>query len=324
MPFKKAASEKSYMKVGLYGEQGSGKTLTALLVAEGLAKLENKRVAYIDTEKGTKFYSRSIPERAVHPEAFDFDRVITRSIMEALAEVEKLNPSEYGVLIIDSITALWDAAREAYRGPRLSNGAIPMHKWGEIKKPYKRLMSLFLDGDYHGIICGREGVLMEADDSTGQSEVIGKKMKAESETPYEPDVLIRMRNDRDTKSILAYVEKDRSGILTNSTIEYPRFDHFRPLYSYLHGGEETKLGSLEEVADRDAAVIQEQAERADMERTRIFDAIRSAIHRADSLDELKAAWELTKGKKTKLGDLFAELESAKETRKRELNMVVGV
>src|SRR5579884_2664347 len=121
------------MKVGLYGEQGSGKTLTALLVAEGLAKLENKRVAYIDTEKGTKFYSRSIPERAVHPEAFDFDRVITRSIMEALAEVEKLNPSEYGVLIIDSITALWDAAREAYRGPRLSNGAIPMHKWGEIK-----------------------------------------------------------------------------------------------------------------------------------------------------------------------------------------------
>lgn len=54
----------------------------------------------------------------MHPKAFDFDRVITRSLMEMIEVVENLDTSIYGVLIIDSIIHLWEAARAAMRRDR--------------------------------------------------------------------------------------------------------------------------------------------------------------------------------------------------------------
>jgi KaiC/GvpD/RAD55 family RecA-like ATPase len=109
--FVKAKSEQAYFKAAKYGKPGSGKTFTALLWAEGLAAREGKRIAYIDTERGSEFYAMDIPERAVHPKAFDFDRLITRSLMETIEAVESLDTKIYGVLVIDSITHLWEAAR---------------------------------------------------------------------------------------------------------------------------------------------------------------------------------------------------------------------
>ena len=50
--FVKAKSEQAFFKVALYGKTGSGKTLTSLLWAEGLAAREGKRVAFVDTERG--------------------------------------------------------------------------------------------------------------------------------------------------------------------------------------------------------------------------------------------------------------------------------
>ena len=196
--FQKAKSEQAYLKLALYGKTGSGKTLTSLLWAEGLAAIDGRRIAFIDTERGSEFYGLDIPERSVHPKAFDFDRLITRSLMETLEEVEGLDPKVHGVLVIDSITHLWEAARAAYNGKTLANGAPPIGAWQQIKKPYKRLMSLFLDGSYHSILCGREGVVMEQDED-GEMRVTGTKLKAEGETPHEPHILGRMCPERDEK-----------------------------------------------------------------------------------------------------------------------------
>jgi len=153
--FSKAKSEQAFFKVALYGKTGSGKTLTSLLWAEGLAAKEGKRIAYIDTERGTEFYAMDIPERKCHPAAFDFDRLITRSLMDTIEAVEAIDPNEHGVLVIDSITHLWEAARNAYTGKKMANGGIPINAWNDIKRPYKKLMSLFLDGNFHALICGR-------------------------------------------------------------------------------------------------------------------------------------------------------------------------
>jgi hypothetical protein len=81
--FVKAKSEQAFLKLALYGKPGSGKTLTSLLWGEGLAARENKRIGMIDTERGSEFYGLAIPERRVHPKAFDFDRLITRSLSAA-------------------------------------------------------------------------------------------------------------------------------------------------------------------------------------------------------------------------------------------------
>lgn len=318
--FSKAKSEQAFFKVALYGKTGSGKTLTSLLWAEGLANKEGKRIAYIDTERGTEFYSMHIPERTCHPEAFDFDRLITRSLMETLEAVESIDPKEYGVLVIDSITHLWEAARNAYQGKKMANGGIPINAWNDIKKPYKKLMSLFLDGSFHAILCGREGLVMDKDED-GELEVVGTKMKAEGETPHEPHVLGRMNPDRDEKGgyiIQVFFEKDRSGILTGKTYQWPKYSTIEPVVAYLSGGVQGTLGSPEDASEKDAAMQEAAQQRMDAERKGLYEQIRISLVNAKSGDELKTAWSLTNGKKGKLGDYFEQLQTIKDARKTEI------
>jgi hypothetical protein len=177
--FAKPTSLKSALKLALYGPAGSGKTFTALLLAEGLARSANRRVAVLDTEQGTAFYSQAVPRRAAHPEAFDFDVLHTRSITEALAALHDLSPSAYGVVVIDSISHLWDAARNAYSGRLTKHGGIPLHAWATIKRPYREMVNLLLSLPVHVIICGRQGVDYGEDEGTGELKQVGFKLRAE-------------------------------------------------------------------------------------------------------------------------------------------------
>lgn len=321
--FTKAKSEQAFFKAGFYGATGSGKTYTSLLIAEGLAAKCGKRIAFIDTERGTDFYAMDIPERTSHPTAFDFDRLVTRSIMETIEAFESIDPEEYGVVVVDSVTHLWEAAKAAYNGKLMSNGAIPIQAWGNIKKPYKKLMSLFLDGKFHGILCGREGVVMEEDDD-GETRVTGHKMKSEGETPYEPHILGRMIPDRDKKGgyiVKVFFEKDRSGILTGREFTWPTYETVAPVVAYLTGENQGTVGSIDDAAEKDAAAIERQAESVAQERQSLYEQIRKAIIDSRTIEELNAAWSLTKGKKTKLGEKYDDLVTEGTKRKSELTKV---
>ena len=114
--FHKPQPLKAALKLALYGPAGSGKTFTALLLAEGLALHAGKGIAYVDTEHGTAFYGQDVPQRRVHPDAFDFDTLYTKSISEVLAAVRGLDLETHGVLVIDSITHLWDSCKNAFTG----------------------------------------------------------------------------------------------------------------------------------------------------------------------------------------------------------------
>jgi KaiC/GvpD/RAD55 family RecA-like ATPase len=111
--FQKPTPLKAALKMALYGPAGSGKTFTALLLAEGLARQSGKRVAYADTEQGTAFYAQQVRERTIHPEGFDFDVLHSKAITEVLAGVRGLDLDTYGVLVVDSISHLWDSCKNA-------------------------------------------------------------------------------------------------------------------------------------------------------------------------------------------------------------------
>jgi hypothetical protein len=142
----------------------------------------------------------------------------------------------YGVVVIDSITHLWEAAKAAYNGKMMANGGIPIQAWGNIKKPYKRMMTRFLDGKFHAIVCGREGL----------------------------------------------------------------------------------VGSLEDAQKKDIAAKDAQEESTVKAQQSLFDAIRKAIRDASTPEALATAWELTKGKKTKLGQLFSGLVEEMTNRRTEI------
>jgi hypothetical protein len=261
--FHKPQTLKAALKMALYGPPGSGKTFTALLLAEGLARHTGKRIAFCDTEHGTAFYGQAVPQRRVHSQAFDFDALYSKSISEVLTAVRNLDLNTYGVLVIDSLSHLWDSCKNAFTGRLTKAGTVPLHAWGAIKKPYKELIHLLLSSPAHVLLCGRQGIDYGEDEASGELKNLGFRMRAEGETPYEPDVLLRLEShkaDRKQQAIpLAYVEKDRTGVLAGQTIPWPTFDNVaRPLLGLL-GPTQVALPSDDEVGIQDAEALARQA-----------------------------------------------------------------
>ena len=276
--FRKAKAEQAALKIGLYGTPGSGKTFTSLLMAEGLVRGTGKRVAFVDTERGTDFYCQPVAQRRIHPEPFDFDAIYTKSITEVMSAVKSLKKDEHGVVVIDSITHIWEACMAAYSGSTTRQGSIPAHAWGNIKKPYKELMSYLLSIPQHVIICGRQGNDWDTDEN-GQMTKVGVKMKAETETPYEPHILIRMESNVDpdklTHEVRCYVEKDRTGILMGKFITNPTFDTLCKPLLHLLGDKQAVIKSTDEVAATDAENLSEadrQREQESVELMRQYEA----------------------------------------------------
>lgn len=262
--FTKAAPKQGRLKIGFYGPPGSGKTFTALLVAEGLAKRDGKRVAFVDTERGTDFYAQTIKERGVHPDAFDFDALYTRSLSDTLSAVKGLDPAVHSVVVIDSISHLWDAAIEAFEGSKTSRGTVKMQDWGTIKRPYKELIRFLLDAPLHVLILGRQKNIFE-NDAAGELKKIGVGMRAEGETEYEPHICVRMEQKKGDESVYAIFEKDRTGIREGQTVPNPSFATFEPMLAYL-GAEQAKSEDPDEVALKDAELHREDgAKSADRE-----------------------------------------------------------
>lgn len=265
--FRKAKAEQAYLKMSMYGPPGSGKTFTAHLVAEGLARHAGRRVAAVDTERGMDFYAQAVPERPVHPEAFDFDVLHTRSLTECLRELRSLSPEEYGVVIVDSISHLWDAAKASYAGPKTRIGTIPMQAWSRIKAPYKALMEWLINCPLHVLILGRQANEF-AEDESGETKAVGVKMRAEGETAYEPHICLRMEAVRPPAGkgrqkaalavVTAFAEKDRTGVLQGRLIESPDFDSLaRPLLPLL-GGTQAQVQGEDDAAAVDSQALAEQ------------------------------------------------------------------
>lgn len=317
--FKKKTNTKAALKIGIYGPPGSGKTFTSLLCMEGLSRAARKRFAYVDTEKGTDFYASHVAARKVHPEAFDFDALETRSLTEVLTEVRKLDHNVYCGVVIDSITHLWEAAQAAYTGKRTSQGGIPIEAWGRIKKPYKDLIAWILSTPLHVIICGRQGNDFDTGED-GKMVKTGVKMKAEGETAYEPDILIRMEPEKEggVSRLYALGEKDRTGVIAGRWIELPSdqppgytFKNLvEPLLGLVAGNEHGNIDA-DAAALKDQEVLsQEEAERSAYS-TQMVEKMKARFTLAETLDDLdKTASELTPDVKKRM--LTADVTTLRE------------
>jgi len=325
--FTKAEPRQAYVKIGMYGPPGSGKTFTSLLWAEGLAEYRGKRVAYIDTERGTDFYAQDIPDREIHPQAFDFDCVYTRSLAKTLEAVMGLDPEVHGVIVIDSISHMWEAAIAAYEGKLTGAETIPMSAWGTIKRPYKALVNFLMECPMDVFILGRQKNVFKT--VGGKMEQVGVSMKAEGETQYEPHIQLRMeclvsRSDT-TRSVSAiYVEKDRSGIMSKS-IKNATFEDLRPILPYL-GDEQAAMDNEEERLEDDAELF-EQAAKKDAKKaeksSRLFGELQALIVAAHDIETLSDAAAKVKKQKRYLLDKHRKslLVMYEETRTQIVNTV---
>ena len=302
--FQKAKPMQAFYKGAVYGPPGSGKTYTTLLQATGLADACKKRIAFVDSERGTDFYT----------EKFDFDAIYTQSLADVTEAVEGLDPKIHGVIVIDSISHLWDAAMAAYEGKRTTNeaaGGIPMHAWGGIKKPYKNLIRWLMDCPFHVFILGRQKNVFE-DDEKGQMKKVGVTMRAEGETPYEPHICCRMESRQSTSdssksTYFAIYEKDRTGLLAGRTFPNPSFKTIECILPLLNSESQAQSENPADVVAKDSSLLDKEQEAKEKKSIEILKACQELV---DGSSDMKALGDVIEQCKTKKRYMVTKDESA--------------
>jgi hypothetical protein len=232
-----AVSSSAFLKMGILGFQGGGKTLTSAKCLIGLYKytLEQglhdgtKPVAMIDTEKGSDwlipiFAQAGVPFVVAKRKAF-------ADLLKVMDEAE----SEAFGLLIDSVTHPWRELVESYLRKK-DRSYLAMDDWGFLKGEHgwQQFTDRFVNSKLHIVMAGRAGYEYEnyVEDGRKKMEKVGTKMKTEGETGYEPDLLVLMEQHEDLRTgkvvHRATVQKDRSTLLDGQQFDNPDFSSFLP------------------------------------------------------------------------------------------------
>lgn len=251
--FQKLENNRPFLKMALEGFAGDGKSRTAAEIAIGVYKLihSTKPIAIFDTERAAKALIPLFEESGI--EALSSEARTLASLNEAIKWCEEGNSD---ILIIDSITHVWEAFIEAYKQEKNRMYGLQFQDWGIIKPKWKNEFSTpFVNANVHIIFTGRAGYEYEEEkieqpNGSFKKEISksGIKMKAETETAFEPDILVLMSKVADVlgdnKTIFrtATVLKDRTAQIDGETLNSdgklkgPSFDMFYPAIKQLLSG----------------------------------------------------------------------------------------
>jgi|GEM_PF-918112 len=246
MIFQPAKATSAFLKMGLMGKQGAGKSKTAAKTAIGLINYmkakgidyASKPVAFFDTETGSDWLIPDF-EKAGIPLV-----VAKKRTFAELLEAVKWAEANASVLIIDSITHPWRELLESFMKKK-QRTYLQIDDWSYLKGDYgwAQFTDRYINSKLHIIMCGRAGDDLEQyTDEQGkrQLEKVGVKMKTEGETGFEPSLLVLMERDMNTRTNQvthrATILKDRSDRLDGEEFDDPDFKDFLPHIELLNLG----------------------------------------------------------------------------------------
>jgi hypothetical protein len=228
-----ATNEQTAAKVGIFGDTGSGKTTTGGLLALGLSLsyCNSRPVAMMDTESASDFL---VP--IYDKEGVELLTLKSRAFADLRTVVAEAEESRCAVLIVDSITHVWNELLESFcRKKQITKPEF--HHWNEIKSVWDTWTTKFLCSPLHIIVNGRLAFEYEyQENEQGRKELVkgDSKMRAEGQFGYEPHLLIEMEKVRDTAGAhrggrflhRAYVLKDRSWALNGKSFDFADKDGY--------------------------------------------------------------------------------------------------
>lgn len=227
----------AFLKLGFFGNTGTGKTWTAAKVlSQFIRDFEpGRQLAMFDTEPSAGYVKDMVKDISGKP----LLAVHSRSFSD-LVEFANVCKTEGHIAWVDSVTHPWrslvtdylDAkkSRIAGAGGNPDRATLSLKDWGPLKDMWAVFSSKFAWDPVHWCIAGREGdVWDEEEDEEGKAQLkkTGVKMKTETETGYEPSLLVQMRLVGNKH--LAFVVKDRFGAMTGQLSKSdPDIDFFLP------------------------------------------------------------------------------------------------
>ena len=196
MALKRAVRAKMKVPIMLMGASGSGKTVSALLIAKGIVwemfpDLSDdekwEKIAVIDTEhsRSTLYAGMTIKGQEIGSFLhYDLTAPFTpQRYKEAFMECKSAGCE---VVIVDSITHAWSGEGGVLDKVNALGGKFS--DWNKVKPDENELLSIFLDTDVHVIACVRskQGYeLTTLDTGKLQIEKVGLKAEQKDSLEYE-------------------------------------------------------------------------------------------------------------------------------------------
>ena len=247
--FAEMENTQAYLKCGLLGFAGSGKSTTATNIATGLVSLlrekgladGNKPVFFLDTESGADWVKPLFEKENI--KLFVSKTRAFKDLVTAVSEAEK----EASVLIVDSITHFWTELTTSYAKKKNRTYGLQFQDWAVLKEEWRRFTDSYVNSNVHIILAGRAGYeydFFENEDGKKELEKTGVKMKAENETGYEASLLVYMERHQEMgdngkfagQYRSATILKDRSRLIDGKVFKNPAFANFLPHVSFLNLG----------------------------------------------------------------------------------------
>ena len=235
-------NEQAYLKAGIYGLAGAGKTWSASSFAIGLAKMiDVDTVAFFETETGSDY----VKPQLFDPAGIKLVGVKSRAFADCVDTIKECEANGIKVLIIDSISHVWKELMEAYMKKHRRSRML-FQDWGNLKGEWAKLTDIYLRSKVHIFLLGRAGYEYDYFEDSGgdkQLEKTGVKMKAETEMGYEPSLLIYMErrkvvdgDDINAQRIarIAHIQKDRFNVIDGKEFENPTFEDVLPHVNLLN------------------------------------------------------------------------------------------
>lgn len=244
MLFKRAEVTSAYLKMGLMGFAGSGKTYTATMTAIGLVQHMRKigieyaerPIYFLDTETGSDWVKPMVEKAGI-----ELFTAKTRAFSDLRASVPEAERGA-SLLLVDSISHFWKELCDAYMAKK-KRTRLEFQDWAFLKTEWGKFTDQFVNSQLHIILCGRAGYEYDYfEDSAGkkQLEKTGIKMKAEGEMGYEPSLLVLMERETDMETMkvsrTATILKDRSTLTDGKVFHNPTFQSFMPHIQFLNLG----------------------------------------------------------------------------------------
>lgn len=263
MALKPLTNDRPFLKMAFTGFAGDGKTLTAAIIAAGLHKMigSKKPIAFFDTEKASKALKPFFDGHGIQV-IVDADN---RSLAALNQTIKDCIEGAADILIIDTITHVWEEFVNAYMRQK-GRTRLEFQDWGILKPRWKNEFSTtFVQAPLHIIFTGRAGYEygQEKNEETGKREIYksGIKMKAETETAFEPDILVYMEKELDilgdNKTVYrtATILKDRTTLIDGMVLNKdgkkkgPDFQDFQPAIVALLDGKVVQGGDANVILD---------------------------------------------------------------------------
>lgn len=242
------AAKHRFIKVGLGGFAGSGKTYTATSLIIGCYKdmKIKKPLLILDNEKGSRFLIPIFQKAGI--EVFVKDTTKLADLQEAMIMLES---GEIGFLFADTLTKFWYDYVKDYRKKNRQT-FMTLQDWGKILPAWQEEFSdKFVNVNGNFVFTGRGGFQYEKEEDTtdengnitkkGQFVKSGVKMKLAGETPFEPDLNIwmdleqTMTKGKPVQYRTAQIMKDRSALIDGKTFKNPTYKDFQPVIKFILG-----------------------------------------------------------------------------------------